>query len=324
MLGGVTPGRRAPFLTPERVQQRFDTLLDAFQTADRRQRGYLPYDRVVAIYSLYFNASVGKLDDNELAQFADKIMAHHPSDGGLVVDYLRLADDLRKRDMDMMNKAARQGGTYAAYHSPTQGATDMPPNPNRINRVPFATHEALATTQAPAERRRQLPMGANVGYAPPPAGPLDGMGGGGGGSMYAALSHQAPPGPGIWASPKRAQAGMLPPVMEADGGGPTAAAPMMMLAPLAQGAAPVAAAGGEGGGGGSLAELLASLEAADAEQHKLLYGAQVLTCCRMFGLDESSQMLHAVLHDVTAPDGRCDYVHFVQQLAAQRAGAQFR
>ena len=66
MLGGVTPGRRAPFLTPERVQQRFDTLLDAFQTADRRQRGYLPYDRVVAIYSLYFNASVGKLDDNEL------------------------------------------------------------------------------------------------------------------------------------------------------------------------------------------------------------------------------------------------------------------
>ena len=103
-VGTALPSRRPPFLTPERVELRFNTLLDAFDTADRRQRGYLPYERVVEIYSLYFNASVGVLQDDELAAFADKFMSHSPSDGVLVVEYAKLAEELRRRDIDMMNK----------------------------------------------------------------------------------------------------------------------------------------------------------------------------------------------------------------------------
>ena len=51
---------------------------------------------------------------------------------------------------------------------------------------------------------------------------------------------------------------------------------------------------------------------------------QVLTCCRMHGVEEPSAMLLAVIGDVTTEDGRVDYVRFVQQLAAQRASASAR
>ena len=60
--GAPSPGAgRRPFLTPDRIHSRYSTLMDAFETADRRQRGYLPHNRVLDIYSLYFHASVGML-----------------------------------------------------------------------------------------------------------------------------------------------------------------------------------------------------------------------------------------------------------------------
>ena len=56
------------FLTPDRVQHRYNTLIDAFNTADRRQRGFLAYDRVMEIYALFFHASVGELEEGEVGQ----------------------------------------------------------------------------------------------------------------------------------------------------------------------------------------------------------------------------------------------------------------
>ena len=136
---GTSPPRRAPFLTSERVQLRHTTLLDAFQTADRRQRGHLPYDRVLSLYGLYFHASIGALDDNEFADFAEQFMFHTPFDGTLVVEYHKLADALRKRDIDLMNKAAigalRQGGLN--YASPERRTG---PSPAQVS-PPYGTYK---------------------------------------------------------------------------------------------------------------------------------------------------------------------------------------
>ena len=65
-----SPGSRRPpaasSLSSERVEQRYNTLLDAFLTEDRRRRGYIPLDRAVEIYNLYFHSSVGGLTGREL------------------------------------------------------------------------------------------------------------------------------------------------------------------------------------------------------------------------------------------------------------------
>ena len=55
-----------------------------------------------------------------------------------------------------------------------------------------------------------------------------------------------------------------------------------------------------------------------------MHSAQLLTCCRMKGLEEPSSLLHSVMREVATEDGRVDYVKFTQQLAAQRAGEMAR
>ena len=76
---------RPPMLTPEAVQHRHTTLMDALTAADRRGRGHLPYDKVLEVYALFFHTAVGELRDHELASFVSN-HAYHGSSGDLVVD----------------------------------------------------------------------------------------------------------------------------------------------------------------------------------------------------------------------------------------------
>ena len=69
----------------------------------------------------------------------------------------------------------------------------------------------------------------------------------------------------------------------------------------------------------SLTELLHAAEAADVDGSGRLYGSQILTCCRVQGIEEPSGFLRHMIADCQAEDGRIDYLKFVQQLAAQRA-----
>ena len=69
----------------------------------------------------------------------------------------------------------------------------------------------------------------------------------------------------------------------------------------------------------SLTELLHAAEAADVDGSGRLYGSQILTCCRVQGIEEPSGFLRHMVNDCQAEDGRIDYLKFVQQLAAQRA-----
>ena len=77
---------------------------------------------------------------------------------------------------------------------------------------------------------------------------------------------------------------------------------------------------------GSLFELLNAAETADVERTGLLYGSQLLTCCRLQGIEESSALLRHMIDacQEQGPDGRVHYVKFVQQLAAHRAGQSAR
>ena len=75
---------------------------------------------------------------------------------------------------------------------------------------------------------------------------------------------------------------------------------------------------------GTLLDLLGACEAADMDRGGRLHGAQLLTCCRMQGIPESSSMLRAMIDDSQGTDGRVEYVAFVQQLAAQRASGAAR
>ena len=75
---------------------------------------------------------------------------------------------------------------------------------------------------------------------------------------------------------------------------------------------------------GSLMELLRAAEVADEEGQGRLYGSQLLTCCRMLGVEESSAMLRTMVNACQEADGKVDYVRFVQQLAAQRASNNAR
>ena len=318
---GTSPPRRTPFLTSERVQLRHTTLLDAFQTADRRQRGHLPYDRVLSLYGLYFHASIGSLDDNEFADFAEQFMFHTPFDGTLVVEYHKLADALRKRDIDLMNKAAigalRQGGNYAsperqAYPQRT-GRTG--PSPAHVS-PPYGTYKG--TVGPPSQPHPSQPYPSQQPRA----------------SLYQELPQYQPPrhdaleGMVTGLSPKHGSSGGYAP------------APLGAFDPGARDwagsatglATPPRGRPGRGVGSGdsqtrtgdSLRDLLQTLEAADAERSCRVHCAQLLTCCRMKGLEEPSSLLHSVMREVAAEDGRVDYVKFTQQLAAQRAGEMAR
>ena len=88
-----SPGSRRPpaasSLSSERVEQRYNTLLDAFLTEDRRRRGYIPLDRAVEIYNLYFHSSVGGLTGRELEKFVAEYSSMAQT-GATVVDYMEL------------------------------------------------------------------------------------------------------------------------------------------------------------------------------------------------------------------------------------------
>ena len=323
---GTSPPRRAPFLTSERVQLRHTTLLDAFQTADRRQRGHLPYDRVLSLYGLYFHASIGALDDNEFADFAEQFMFHTPFDGTLVVEYHKLADALRKRDIDLMNKAAigalRQGGLN--YASPERQVYPQRtgPSPAQVS-PPYGTYKG--TVGPPSQPYPSQPYPSQQPRAP----------------MYQELPQYQPPlhdafegmstgrPPVAHLSPKHGSSGGYAPAPLGafDPGGREWAGSANGLA-----TPPMRRLGrGVGSGdesqtrpGDSLRDLLQTLEAADAERSYRVHSAQLLTCCRMKGLEEPSSLLHSVMREVATEDGRVDYVKFTQQLAAQRAGEMAR
>ena len=324
------PPRRPPFLTLDRIQLRYTTILDAFHTADRRQRGHLPYDRILEIYGLYFNAAAGVLSEQELAEFAEKFMWHTPTDGTLVVDYVKLAEALRKRDLDLMNKAAagalRQGLMYSsperhanlsayppAQHLPTEyggAGAAMPPYrtgrgakpPPRTEGAPYATYEnGEAQQQQPAQQPPPPYANDSLTLAPAEA---RRRGGGWGAGGYTAVPYQQSAVP-YQQSPPRAVAQ----------GGSDAYAPTA--------AGPTAYASG-GPTADSLSALLESLQVADAERVGRLHSAQLLTSCRLHGLTEPSPLLHALMREVVTDDGRVDYVAFVQHLATARAGQQAR
>ena len=52
--------------------------------------------------------------------------------------------------------------------------------------------------------------------------------------------------------------------------------------------------------------------------------SQLLTCCRLHGIEEPSSLLRRMIADTQGPDGKVGYVEFVQQLAANRADAGAR
>ena len=318
-----SPSRRPPFLTPERVNLRSQTLLDAFHTADRRQRGYLPMVRVLEIYALYFNASVGMLGEPELTTFAEKYASHLPADGTLVVDYEELSRALHKRDMELMNKAQvtalRQGaagGLNGERHATGYtaapgigGVTSMSP-PTRIVREgerspPYATHELAephyASSASPTRRPRGSMAMDFVARTPPPGSPERHMGDGGEPHSHMAMPSRPRDG---WMSTNAAQDGQPSRAVGIGGG---------TVLDRSSDSSNTAA--------GGLAALLDAFAAIDDIRDGRLHPAQLLMACRMYGLEDPSTMLHAIMQDAQAPDGRVDYVAFVQQLAAQRAGA---
>lgn len=87
---------------------RYTTVLDAFLTTDRRRRGHLPFDRVLEIYSLYFHSAAAQLKNEELAPFVEQFMVPSPTDGSPVVDYMALAEALRKRDLTIVREEPKR------------------------------------------------------------------------------------------------------------------------------------------------------------------------------------------------------------------------
>ena len=326
-------GRRA-FLTPERVTHRYNTLIDAFNTADRKQRGHLPYDRILEIYALYFHNSVGQLQDEELTGFVEKF-ARHAGDGTIVVEYPRLADALRKRDLEMMAKAEARalrqtgaGGGGLSFHTPERpspgggggasGGGRLPYNPlSRGGGVAAALRMVDEQTNQTSPPRPAMQGGMQGRPRPPPFADLGGMGGPteqlpgdagrergvGGPQAYAPSATSPVYGGGAQQSPTLEQGGGF--TLAASPGVANGLSPMQSMQYVGQAAA------------GSLQELLRACEHADEERGGM-HGAQLLTCCRMQGIPESSSMLRDD-HDGAADDGRVDYVKFVQQLAAHRA-----
>ena len=329
-------GRRA-FLTPERIATRHGTLIDAFNTADRKQRGHLPYNRVLEIYALYFHSSVGQLQDEELAAFVEKF-SHHAGDGSIVVAYPALADALKKRDVEMMAKAearalrATVGGGAGAlsFSTPERavggGGRGGGGGGGRGLYTPTVVQGGVAAAlrmvdDSPSAPQGRSPTGLAGRPRPPPlsqAGPHD-----------PSLDH-SPGGGATRAAVGRRERGLQ--------GMDSAYA----YAHAANQSSPYALEGGRGVGeahanasasqfgamgaaaASSLQALLDACEAADEDRSGKLHAASLLTCCRMQGVPESSAMLRAVIAGTQAEDGRVDYVSFVQQIAAQRAGGAAR
>ena len=48
------------------------TLMDAFRAEDRRQRGYIRFDRALCIYKLFFHSAIHELGEDELEPFMER------------------------------------------------------------------------------------------------------------------------------------------------------------------------------------------------------------------------------------------------------------
>lgn len=284
--------------SPALVQHRFDTLTEAFQTADRRQRGHLPYDKVLEIYTLFMHNAISELLEAELASFVER-HAHHSTTGDLVVDYKGLANALRRRDLDLLTKSetrARQTGA-TAFGSPDKRGGPIGMSPAR---------GVFRGTGVAAALQMEEAMSPQIGrqYTRPP--PLTEM------PAYM-MANASPPAQ----SSPMGDLGTRSPASDGQTPSRDYSRDRQFGSPIDAGAIGAAAAG-------SLLDLLHAAEAADSDRSGLLNGSNLLMCCRMQGIEESSALLRQMVTDGQQSDGRVDYVQFVSQLAAQRAGHSAR
>lgn len=168
---------RRHFLTPERIEMRFTTLLDAFLTADRRRRGYLNIDQVIQVYSLYFNSAAAKLEDSELIAFVERHLLPPQSDGSRIVDYMALAEGLRQRDQAIMREHSQSGdgaegsapslvrlpAEQASRHRVTAShtKTSPPAAQNELSDHPMPSKQSAPPAQ-PTDSSRAAPIGLRV------------------------------------------------------------------------------------------------------------------------------------------------------------------
>jgi len=277
-------------LTPELVEHRALTLMEALFSADKRQRGHVNYDKVLQVYSLFLHGATGTLHEEELGDFVAQYAFHAAGGAELVVDYERLVAALRIRDLDLMRaegRSLRPTGEPDLQRSPPKGKNGA------------GVHAALHMDEA-AELLANPPLRANIYESASPnrrlaigAGRIGGSGG------Y--------PDAGTPAYP-RDEAHQL---MGAQHAAAAASGPNDGASAAVRGVGAAAAS--------SLIDLLRAAEAVDEQRSGRIYSSQLLTCCRLQGLEEPSLLLRTTVKACEDSDGRVDYHRFVQQLAAQRA-----
>ena len=149
------PRRAATGLSPDLVKHRFETLIDAFGAEDRRNRGYLKYDKVLEIYGLFLHSAIGELRDSELSDFVQKHAYYAGQQADLVVDYQKLTEALRKRDNEMMAKAEQRSlrqtalGQQTGFGSPEKALSPLSPPKAGAPGGAFAGFGVKATLQNP-------------------------------------------------------------------------------------------------------------------------------------------------------------------------------
>jgi len=266
---------------------RYTTLLDAFLTADRRRRGYLPFDRVLEIYSLYFHSAAGQLKDAELAACVEQHMTQAASDGSLVVDYMALASALRKRDQDIARDLSAPADLDAGRHSPLPAASPTLPG----------TRVEENGLDAPSRRQ-----GRGLSY-------------------QSASSSPQPPSPQKQSPPRKASRFATTREPESFSSS-LVSTPSPYEQQSSQHSSPLlrGAHGGkdeeETGSSDSVRSLLAALESSDSGRNGRVYAAQLMMMCRMHGVGQSSQVLRTLVSALEDGDGKVDYLAFVQQLLA--------
>ena len=339
----------SPQLTHERVQHRYETLLEAFLTADRRRRGTLPFDRVSEIYSLYFHSSSGQLGSGELPA----LLQDHTSPGGAVdgvvgVDYMAFAEAVRKRETQAVKRAeaaSRRAEERAALTaefaapSPSKLLTELHLSPSRGGGGGGGGDTRWPLPPPPAE-------GGGYGTVPP-GGPWPGTqphDASGGLPMF-----QSPYAP-AQVSPYAQQASPPYAPSHASPYAPSHASPYALphASPYAPAASPYAqstspqtashhplpAAGlsptrrpanlaAEAAAADAAASLLAALQQQDSSKTGLVTSAQLMMMCRLHGVNEDAGMLRSIMSAISGDraDGLVDYITFLQQLAALTAAA---
>ena len=278
-----SPGSRRPpaasSLSSERVEQRYNTLLDAFLTEDRRRRGYIPLDRAVEIYNLYFHSSVGGLTGRELEKFVAEYSSMAQT-GATVVDYMELARALKTRDQDFALNIRMKPKTELIRRDLAPPPADEP-----------AVHFPPSPTEAP----------------------LSGLGGGGGGSGSSLLQqhHHYPTGSPYDESPAMQRA----PAMQRGGGGGSGSGSGYGAGGSGGGSGwgVVREEFAD-----ARTTLRRAAEAADNDGSGRLFPAQLLLMCRMHGVSRSREELDVLMQACKAHDGRVDYVAFTKAVQGEK------